>query len=163
YGGPNPSARPEVPRKPFNPPAGASAERIAQMRKAYDERQAEVNKIPLDGVRVSTVDVGGPYAQVSGPSRESSKLIYVCGHPNGGHTVSCAPGIMTSLARRAFRRPVASTELARYVALVHRAQKDEGSFEEGLAVGIQALLVSPDFLFRIERDRHLAGNATAHP
>ena len=36
---------------------------------------------------------------------------------------------------------------------MRRAQKDEGSFEEGLAVGIQALLVSPDFLFRIERDR----------
>jgi mono/diheme cytochrome c family protein len=163
YGGPNPSARPEVPRKPFNPPAGASAERIAQMRKAYDERQGELNKIPLDGVRVSTVDVGGPYAQVTGPSRESSKLIYVCGHRNGGHTASCATRIMTSLAGRAFRRPVASTEVARYVALVHRAQKDEASFEEGLAVGIQALLVSPDFLFRIERDRPAVSAAIAHP
>ena len=163
YGGPNPSARPEVPRKPFNPPAGASAERIAQLRKAYDERQGELNKIPLDGVRVSTVDVGGPYAQVIGPSRESSKLIYVCGHRNGGHAASCATRIMTSLAGRAFRRPVASTEVARYVALVHRAQKDEASFEEGLAVGIQALLVSPDFLFRIERDRPAVSAAIAHP
>jgi len=45
YGGPNPSSR-DVPRKPFNPPASASAERIAQMRKAYDERQAELQKIP---------------------------------------------------------------------------------------------------------------------
>ena len=133
------------------------------MRKAYDERQGELNKIPLDGVRVSTVDVGGPYAQVMGPSRESSTLIYVCGHRNGGHTASCATRIMTSLAGRAFRRPVASTEVARYVALVHRAQKDEASFEEGLAVGIQALLVSPDFLFRIERDRPAVSAAIAHP
>jgi hypothetical protein len=37
------------------------------------------------------------------------------------------------------------------VALAERAARDEGSFEEGLAVGIQALLVSPDFLFRLER------------
>src|SRR5262249_2895971 len=56
YGGPNPSPRREVPRKPFNPPAGASAERIAQLRKAYDDRGAELEKIPLDGVRVGTVD-----------------------------------------------------------------------------------------------------------
>ena len=162
YGGPNPSPR-HVPRKPFNPPAGASAERIAQMRKAYDQREAELQKIPLNAVRVSTVDVGGPYAQVTGPSRESSDLVYACGHRNGGHMPSCATRIMTSLAGRAFRRPVAATEVARYVALVQRAQEDERSFEEGLAVGIQALLVSPDFLFRIERNRPAAAGATARP
>ena len=59
---------------------------------------------------------------------------------------------MTDLARRAFRRPVTPSDVQGYVALVRKAQQDEGSFEEGLAVGIQALLVAPDFLFRIERD-----------
>ena len=39
----------------------------------------------------------------------------------------------------------------KYVELARKAEADEKSFEEGLAVGIQALLVSPDFLFRIER------------
>ena len=44
------------------------------------------------------------------------------------------------------------------------AQEDEDSFDEGLAVGIQALLVSPDFLFRIERDRRGArAGSTSHP
>ena len=163
YGGPNPSPRPDVARRPFNPPAGATPERIAQMRKAYDERQAELQKIPLNGVRVSSVDVGGPYAQIAGPSRESSNLIYVCGHRNGGHVASCPTRIMTSLAGRAFRRPVAPAEVAKYVALVRRAREDEGSFDEGLAVGIQALLVSPDFLFRIERNRPAVGKALARP
>jgi hypothetical protein len=40
-------------------------------------------------LRVSTVDVGGPYAQVTGPSPESAHLIYVCGHRTGGHTPAC--------------------------------------------------------------------------
>jgi mono/diheme cytochrome c family protein len=163
YGGPNPSPRPETPRTAFNPPATASAERIAQLRKAFDERQAELQRIPLNGVRVSTVDVGGPYAQATGPSRASRDLIYVCGHTNGGHTPSCATRIMTSLAGRAFRRPVAAADVAKYVALVRGAQEDEGAFEEGLAVGIQALLVSPDFLFRIERNRPAAPPATGRP
>ena len=160
YGGPNPAPR-DVPRRPFNPPANAPPERIAQMRKSYDERAAELQKIPLNAVRVSTVDVGGPYAQVAGASRESTDRVYVCGHRNGKHAASCATQIMTSLSRRAFRRPVAAAEVAKYVALVRRAEKDEGSFEEGLAVGIQALLVSPDFLFRIERNRSPVAGATA--
>ena len=49
--------------------------------------------------------------------------------------------IITNLVRRAFRRPVAAGEASKYVSLAQRAAKDEGSFEEGLAVGIEALLV----------------------
>jgi hypothetical protein len=153
YHGPNPSPRPEAPRKAFTPPANASAERIVQLRKSFDEREAELQKIPLNGVRIGTVDVGGPYDQVTGPSRQSTALIYACGHRSGQHTAACTPKIVTSLAERAFRRPVAADEVAKYVALARRAEQDEGSFEEGLAVAIQALLVSPDFLFRLEHDR----------
>jgi mono/diheme cytochrome c family protein len=153
YGGPNPSRRPEPPPKAFTPPRTASPERIAQLRKQFEDTQAELQKIPLNGVRVSAIEIGGPYSQVAGPSRASTDKIYTCGHRNGEHTALCVPRIMTGLARRAFRRPVSAREVAKYVALVRQAQEDEGSFEEGLAVGIQALLVSPDFLFRIERDR----------
>ena len=74
-----------------------------------------------------------------------------------GTSATCTPRIMTDLARRAFRRPVTTREVEKYIALVRSAQKQEGSFEEGLAVGIQAILVSPDFLFRIERDRPAHG------
>jgi mono/diheme cytochrome c family protein len=156
YGGPNPSTRPDSPRKPFMPPPTATPERIAALRKTYDEKEAELLKIPLNGVRVSSVDVGGPYSQVTGRSRESTEKIYACGQRAAEQQPWCASRIMTSLARRAFRRPVAPSEVEKYVALVQRVQKDEGSFDEGLAVGIQALLVSPDFLFRIERRRPAA-------
>ncbi len=156
YSGPNPSSRPDLPPKAFTPPPGAPPDRVAQLRKTFEEKAAEIRKIPLNGVRVNSVDVGGPYAQVTGPSRESTDRIYTCGHRNGEHQRWCVSRIMTDLARRAFRRPVAASEVDKYVTLVHQAQQDEGSFDEGLAVGIQALLVSPDFLFRIERDRPAA-------
>jgi mono/diheme cytochrome c family protein len=152
YGGPNPSTRPEPPRV-FVPPADATPERVEQMKKRFEQNQLELQKIPLNGVRVNSVDIGGPYTQPDGPSRASLDSVYVCGHAQGGHQPTCAKRIMTSLARRAFRRPVSPAEVQKYVSLVHLAQSQEGSFEEGLAVGIQALLVSPDFLFRIERDR----------
>jgi mono/diheme cytochrome c family protein len=156
YGGPNPSARPEPVRKPFMPPPNAPPDRVAQLRKTYEDKEAELLKIPLNGVRVNTVDVGGPYAQVTGPSRESIAKIYTCGRLAAEQQPWCASRIMTGLARRAFRRPVAASELEKYIALVQQVQKDEGSFDEGLAVGIQALLVSPDFLFRIEHKRAAA-------
>jgi mono/diheme cytochrome c family protein len=160
--GPNPSTKPE-PVRTFTPPPNAPPERIAQLKQRFEEAQVELAKIPLNGVRVNAVDVGGPYTQTTGPSRASLAKIYTCGHLQGGHQPICARQIMTSLARRAFRRPVTPTELQEYIDLVQLAQKQEGSFEEGLAVGIQALLVSPDFLFRLERDRAVKAGSLVQP
>jgi hypothetical protein len=152
FGGPNPAKRPQPAPRVFTPRPGATPEQIARQRQQFEESQAAIQKLPLNGVRVSTVDVGGPYAQAAGRSRASTEKVYLCGHQNGAHVDACVPRIMTGLARRAFRRPVAEKEIEKYVALVRQVQQDDG-FDEGLAVGLQALLVSPDFLFRIERSR----------
>ena len=152
YHGPNPSARPEAPKPEFKPPAGAPPERVELLRKRFDDAQAELAKIPLNGVRINALEIGGPYSHVTGPSRASVEKVYTCGHLNGGHQPMCAARIMRDLAGRAFRRPVAAAEVEKYVRLVRTAEEQEHSFDEGLAVGVQALLVSPDFLFRIERD-----------
>lgn len=162
FGGPNPSNRPDVPRT-FKPPPDATPERLAQAKTRFEQSQAELAKIPLNGVRVSAVDIGGPYAQVTGQAAASAAHLYTCGHAAGGHANTCTARIVTDLARRAFRRPIAAGELDKYIALARRAQQDEGSFEEGIAVGIQALLVSPDFLFRIEGNRPSPRAVSARP
>jgi mono/diheme cytochrome c family protein len=162
YEGPNPSKRPIPPPREFKAPPNASPERLAQLKKTFEDTQETLAKIPMNGVRINAVDVGGPYAQVTGPSRESVARIYTCGHTNGRHTAFCARRILTNLANRAFRRPVTPREMDGYVGLAKRAQEQEGSFDEGIAVGIQALLVSPDFLFRIERDPAATASAAHH-
>jgi hypothetical protein len=162
YNGPKPSKRPAPPPRQFKPPPTASPERIEQLRKQFAATQADLEKIPMNGVRVNSVDVGGPYAQATGPSRASLLKVYTCGHVKSAHTALCARRIVTSLARRAFRRPVTARELDSYVDLVKRVEKQEGSLAEGLAVGIQAILVSPDFLFRMERDRAKGATKAAH-
>jgi mono/diheme cytochrome c family protein len=161
YNGPSPSTRPVPPRE-FRAPPNAPPDRVAFLKKRFEEAGAELAKIPLNGVRVNAVEVGGPYSYAKGPSRDSRLKVYTCGHLNGAHTSTCPARIMTDLARRAFRRPVTAKELEKYIALVRTAQKEESSFDEGLAVGIQALLVSPDFLFRIERDRPAKPGVNAH-
>ncbi|MGH8639336.1 MAG: DUF1592 domain-containing protein, partial [Burkholderiales bacterium] len=162
YSGPNPSSRPDPPRV-FTPPPNAPPERIELFRKRFEEAQAVLDKIPLNGVRVSNVEIGGPYSHPTEPSPESRAKIYTCGHVTGDHQPTCTARILTNLAVRAFRRPVTTREVKPFIDLAREAQQEEASLEEGLAVGIQALLVSPDFLFRIERDRPAARAAASHP
>jgi mono/diheme cytochrome c family protein len=162
-GGPNPSKLPPPKPAEFKPPEGAPAERVATLRKRFEETQAELERLPLNAVRISTLDLAGPYSPARGPSLESRRKIYTCGHLTGAHTSACVPVIVRSLARRAFRRPLSARETDKYVDLVRSVQKQEGSLEEGLAVGIQALLVSPDFLFRIEHNRSARSNGVSHP
>ena len=145
----------------FKPPANAPPERLEQLRKRFDDAQAELAKIPLNGVRVSAVEIGGPYSYAKGPSRASLEKVYTCGHLDGTspgdlhaahHDRPGAPGVPPS------GHDARGREVHRADASGARRKKD--SFEEGLAVGIQALLVSPDFLFRIERDRPVTAPAT---
>jgi hypothetical protein len=69
--------------------------------------------------------------------------------------------IVEGLVRRAYRRPVTPEEVGQLVNLVSTAQREGDSFEEGLCVALQAMLVSPHFLFRIEKDR-AATSEVAH-
>lgn len=157
YGGPNPSKRPIPPKPEFKPPRREiPPERLAELKKQFEARQAE--KVPVNEARVTGLDVIGPYNQIKGASAESRKMIFVCGHAEGQHQPACGSKIIGNLAHRAYRRRVASEEISKLAGFIAMAQKRGDSFEEGLVQAIQAMLVSPHFLFRIEQDRK---NATA--
>lgn len=157
YGGPNPSKRPIPPKPEFKPPRRPlPPERIAELKKQFEARIAE--KVPVNQARISSLDVGGPYDQKKGPTDESLKKIYVCGHTAGKHEPGCARKIIGNLAHRAYRRPVSPAEVERLLGLVNMAERLGDSFEEGLVQAIQAMLVSPHFLFRIEQSGNLTGN-----
>jgi hypothetical protein len=95
------------------------------------------------------LDVVGPYQQVLGPAPESVKKLF--GSEPRPRAAAHARKVLADLARRAYRRPVPEREVDGLVGLVAMVQKDGGSFEEGLCLAIQRLLVSPHFLFRVER------------
>lgn len=148
FNGPNPSKRVIPPPPKFKPPRNATPAEVEEARKEFEKRRAE--KIPANSARIGSVELGGPYAAVKGPSIESQKKIYACGHLNGKHEKKCSRVIVERLAHRAYRRPVTKAEVTQLTNLVAQVQNENGSFEEGLAVGIQAMLLSPHFLFRIE-------------
>lgn len=89
----------------------------------------------------------GPFpAKVEKASR---KRVLIC-DLNAG--VACVERIVSTLARRAYRRPVSKGEVASLMKFVELAKRENQSVEQGIQVAIQAMLVSPHFLFRIERD-----------
>lgn len=150
YGGPNPSKRPEPPKPEFRPPRREiPPERLAEIKRQFEARMAE--KVPVNEARITGVDVIGPYNQTKGASAESQNKIFVCGHTAGTHQADCGRKIVSHLVRRAYRRPVTPEEINKLTGLMALAQKQGDSFEEGLAQALQAMLVSPHFLFRIER------------
>jgi hypothetical protein len=73
-----------------------------------------------------------------------------------------AQRILERFASRAYRRPVRGEELNRLLRFVEMAEKDHESFETGIGLAMQAVLVSPHFLFRVEMDRRPNDPAAIH-
>jgi hypothetical protein len=98
---------------------------------------------------LTSFEITGP-TNVSGVSEtESRQKVFTC-RPAAGQERSCAQTILTRLATQAYRRPVNDTDLAMLMTLYDEGAAEDG-FEGGVAKGLQAILVSPEFLFRLER------------
>jgi Protein of unknown function (DUF1592)/Protein of unknown function (DUF1588)/Protein of unknown function (DUF1587)/Protein of unknown function (DUF1585)/Protein of unknown function (DUF1595)/Planctomycete cytochrome C len=96
---------------------------------------------------LNSISFVGPFpAKVEKPSR---KKILTCDPATGA---ACVDRILSTLARRAYRRPVTKAEVASLARFVAMAKAEGRSVEQGIQLAIQAMLVSPHFLFRIERD-----------
>jgi hypothetical protein len=160
YNGPEPSKRPPEPL--INPRGQLTAKDIETLRKYGTKIKTDAIETRVDN-RFESIDIGGPFNQAAGPSPENVRRIFVCGHAPGKHTDACARTILTSFTTRAFRRPAAAGEVQEYLGYVNLARKQGDSLEEGIALALQAVLVSPSFLYRIERDPQAAPGRTWSP
>ena len=159
YAGPSPSKRP-MPSAEFKPPPGLPPDRITRFKERFEARRKE--RVPVNDARVSGLEIGGPYAQATTPSSASLRMVFTCGHSHRGHQASCARRIVGDLLARAFRRPVTEKEIDRFVGLAAEARRQGDSFEEGICLSLQGMLVSPHFLFRIERDPAVTSRDPSH-
>ena len=113
--------------------------------------------INADGRQELFVD----YMRILGPFNPSTappagyKNIFVCDEP-GRYTEPCVKQIVTNLVTRAYRRPAAREEVEKLLQLAAEVRKHD-SAEQAIRLVIESILVSPNFLFRIERDRAGAG------
>jgi len=113
---------------------------------------------------IDSVTITGPY-QATGRGETPSRIkIFEC-YPGGKGNrdeESCAQEILSTLARRAYRRPVTDADVQPLLNL-YRAGRNEGGFEAGIELALQRILAGPEFLFRVERDSENVPPDTAYP
>ena len=98
------------------------------------------------------VEIGGPFKSTGPGDTLSRRTIFTC-RGDGAEGEACAKQIVATLGRRAYRRPLSSSETAALLRFYKMGAADAGgNFEAGVQLAIKAMLVSPNFLFRLERD-----------
>jgi hypothetical protein len=139
----------------FSTTAGPHKIGVAFKRKTFAESDDELQMfIPGGGqdrmYRVSSFQILGPF-NVKGLSATPSRdRIFTC-HPDKAEAqAACAKQIITTLAKRAYRRPVSDQDVTELLAYYQDGVKD-GSFENGIRSAITGILASPFFLYRTER------------
>ncbi len=155
YGGLNPTKKPMPPPPSFDPPADATPEQIARLKAFAELAKKQAEKPPLISdlsFRINFIEISGPFEQEMGPSAESLAKVFACEYAARETMPGCAQKTLTNFARRAFRRPATAAEMDRLMGLFEQARERGNSFDESMAVGLQAVLVSPQFLFRVEQD-----------
>ena len=101
---------------------------------------------------VDRLTIAGPFADAGGGDTPSRRAILTCRPARPEDEPACAAEILSALARRAFRRPAAAADVEALLPAYRAGRNEGGGFEAGLEAAVRRLLVSPEFLFRIERD-----------
>jgi mono/diheme cytochrome c family protein len=110
---------------------------------------------------VTRLIIGGPYNPTGRGDTPSRRAVFVCQPKTSAQEPACARTILTKLAHRAFRRPVTGDDVEPLLAFYQKGRAN-ADFESGIQSAIEAMLVSPEFLFRIEKDPVGAEAASAH-
>lgn len=127
---------------------------VEQVRERFENpRTAGNSGGPLGSMPfVSSLTIEGPFNFRSAGDTPSREKIFTCTPTNASEEAACAENILSSLARQAYRRPVSDNEISVLLDFYSMARNDGGSFEDGIELALRRLLISPEFLVRIESD-----------
>lgn len=110
-----------------------------------------VNGFQYGNPAVGSVAIYGPYEVVGPGDTPSRRKVFVCRPAQTMDEEACAKRILSTLARRAYRRPVNEIDIGALLVF-YKTGRSKGSFEAGIQTALERLLADPQFLFRIERD-----------
>ena len=100
---------------------------------------------------IAMTTIRGPFAATGPGDTPSRQRIFVCRPSSVDDELPCARAILGELARRAYRRPATETDIADLLPFYEEGRA-EGSFDTGVQFALERVLVSPQFLYRIERE-----------
>ena len=100
---------------------------------------------------VARLAIDGPYNVKGVADTTSRRKVFTCRPATAGDEEACARKLLSTLARRAYRRPATAADVETLLGFYRTGRRD-GSFETGIGLALERLLAGPEFLFRIERD-----------
>jgi mono/diheme cytochrome c family protein len=124
-------------------PEGAGPDRLSLYSRNSDNASAPI--------AIAALLIGGPYEAERPLDAPSRKLLFVCRPAIVADEIPCATKILSRLAKRAYRRAPTEDDVATLLSF-YKQGRASGSFDTGIRAALERVLVSPDFLFRIEAD-----------
>jgi hypothetical protein len=120
---------------------------------------------------VGSVQIGGPYTKAPATDTPSRRAIFICqpraaseerrqGVPGDRDERSCATKILSRIARLAYRRPVGRTDIQGLLPFFDTGRREGGSFDAGIQLALERVLVDPDFLLRVHLDPRTGTQST---
>ena len=120
------------------------------------------NEFYYSNPSVESVSIEGPFAAIAASDSPSRRKVLSCDPTARKDEESCARKVLSTLARRAYRRPVTATEVETLLTFYRSGRQGHG-FDAGIQHALERVLVDPNFLFRIERDPANVRPATGYP
>jgi uncharacterized protein DUF1592/uncharacterized protein DUF1588/uncharacterized protein DUF1587/uncharacterized protein DUF1585/uncharacterized protein DUF1595/cytochrome c len=103
------------------------------------------------GGGVNSIIISGPFNMTGPGDTPSRKRIFVCHPAATSDETACARQVLGTVARRAFRRPVAESEMTTLLNFYQQGRKG-ADFETGIQQALARVLVAPAFLYRVEEE-----------
>ncbi len=119
--------------------------------KPYIGRGPTDNRETREGAALREMEILGPINPGGATTSQSYQRVFVCRPAKTADEAACAKTIVSTLARRAYRRPVTDADL-KVLLDFYNDGRASGTFESGIELALQRILVSPSFLFRTEFD-----------
>jgi hypothetical protein len=149
----------------FKGKAGTHKVGVAFLRRTFAESEDRLAMhVPGGGqdrvLRVTSFEIRGPFEPTGVSDTPSRKRIFMCQPKSADEEQPCAKQIISTLAYRAFRRPLNDTDMQGLMGF-YRAGRESGDSESGVRRALTAILASPDFLYRAElSDQPLTAGTT---
>jgi hypothetical protein len=128
------------------PPRNFESYNTARLEKNKDYERAWMNP------SVGSIIISGPYNAKGAGNTVSRDKIFVCTPNRQLDEEPCARAIISKLVRLAYRRPVLQEDIEPFLGLYRQSRTEGEIFESGIQIALEGLLVSTEFLFRINRD-----------
>src|SRR5436190_10036634 len=106
---------------------------------------------PRSAPAIDQISLTGPYEAKGAENTPSRRRLFVCRPAGADKEEACAKTILTTLMRRAYRRPIAKAEVEGPLAF-YREGRTGKDFDAGIARALSAVLINPEFLFRVESE-----------